>query len=370
MEVGGGRISWLPIPRFSSLDFDEIQDNYICKNQPVVIENGVTNTKAYQNWNLDYFIDHLGDKFVTVRTGTDTEDYRLGGYGNDQIKLLEYIKELREGTESSKNRYLAVQNLNRIFPEISSDVGIPYFVPNMHRGPFLWIAREGHFEYLHMDPDDNFLCIFTGQKKVRLFSPTMHDLLEVKELGTAGVSLHTHIDLSVEEEDPDQFFEVHPQLKNTTGYETILDPGNVLFLPFGWYHQVTTTKVCISVNYFCGDNKGEFMNRMFNSQCSNVFFHWILNRVEQIRNKQNNLYFRNCDVQYTDEMFKEALQGFFWRRFKEKATDEQYAQLTAIIRKYCDKRDIEQNVDGSLYVRAQKAPNFRALRHHVRSSKK
>jgi hypothetical protein len=39
------------------------------------------------------------------------------------------------------------------------------------RGPFLWIAPVGHYEYLHIDPDDNFLLILSGSKTIRLFAP-------------------------------------------------------------------------------------------------------------------------------------------------------------------------------------------------------
>jgi len=124
-------------------------------------------------------------------------------------KFSVYVEELEKGTKRARDQYLAVQNIHRAFPPIANEFQLPIFVPKIHRfpfplccchfhcyychfiilsypcyyylciklillhrsGPFLWIAPAGHFEYLHIDPDDNFLLILSGSKTVRLFSP-------------------------------------------------------------------------------------------------------------------------------------------------------------------------------------------------------
>ena len=39
---------------------------------------------------------------------------------------------------------------------------VPPLVGKLHAGPFMWIAPKGHYEYCHMDPDDNFLLILVN----------------------------------------------------------------------------------------------------------------------------------------------------------------------------------------------------------------
>ncbi len=56
----------------------------------------------------------------------------------------------------------------------------------------MWIAPAGHFEYLHIDPDDNFLCIVSGSKRVRLFSPGTSPWKQNKRRKSSGSSIGLH----------------------------------------------------------------------------------------------------------------------------------------------------------------------------------
>ena len=61
----------------------------------------------------------------------------------------------------SKSRYLAALNIKRALPDISDQTHIPDFFKDhkVHAGPFLWLARDGHYEYTHFDPQ-NRCCIY------------------------------------------------------------------------------------------------------------------------------------------------------------------------------------------------------------------
>lgn len=77
----------------------------------------------------------------------------------------------------------------------------------------------------------------------------------------AGYTLQTQMDLGflTEESRADEeetFFKEFPQFTDVVCEECTLGRGDMLFIPFGYWHQVTTLDVTISVNFFCGDETG------------------------------------------------------------------------------------------------------------------
>ena len=88
----------------------------------------------------------------------------------------------------------------------------------------LWIGMKGVVMPLHYDSTDNFYVPFFGRKKVVLVEPG-----HVEELGRfpnghplAG-SARADVDLDV--------------LDDLEIFETVIAPGDVLYLPANWWHQ-------------------------------------------------------------------------------------------------------------------------------------
>ena len=95
----------------------------------------------------------------------------------------------------SKSRYLAALNIKRALPDISDQTHIPDFFKNhkVHAGPFLWLARDGHYEYTHFDPDEGCLIIIEGKKQVRLFDSKDPSLLKPNKYGSMGRTIQSSI---------------------------------------------------------------------------------------------------------------------------------------------------------------------------------
>ena len=95
----------------------------------------------------------------------------------------------------SKSRYLAALNIKRALPNISDQTHIPDFFKDhkVHAGPFLWLARDGHYEYTHFDPDEGCLIIIEGKKQVRLFDSTDPSLLKPNKYGSMGRTIQSSI---------------------------------------------------------------------------------------------------------------------------------------------------------------------------------
>ncbi|MBE9182739.1 cupin-like domain-containing protein, partial [Oculatella sp. LEGE 06141] len=111
-----------------------------------------------------------------------------------------------------------------------------------------------HTSCLHYDPMDGTLTQLYGAKKILLFPPSqLYNLYPTSVLKHLRYGLQLRAVYSqVYPENPD--FNAFPKFKQALKqYQVgILNPGEILFLPAGWWHEVTSLEndmVC-SVNRF------------------------------------------------------------------------------------------------------------------------
>ncbi|KAL6042699.1 jmjC domain-containing protein 5 isoform X2 [Balamuthia mandrillaris] len=263
------------VPRLEQPSVELFLKEYWRKGKPVVITGALENWPALSKWNLDGLKEELKGFNVEVRQNTNTKEYRQGhSFAPRKMKFEEYVDDLQSGAKASRNRYMAVQNVKKTFPSLNQDFSIPSYVPKTHRGPFMWIAPPGHFEYVHIDPDDNFLCIVRGQKRVLLFNPAHLPKMSVNPLGSLGFTLQTQMDLlgdgscltSQDKPSLEQLHDTYPSFEDVVCEECTIQDGEILFIPFGYWHQVTSLTACISINFFCGDTDGNFLWKLIDPQ--------------------------------------------------------------------------------------------------------
>ena len=96
-------------------------------------------------------------------------------------------------------------------------------------------STKGHYEFCHFDPDDNFLVMIRGRKRVRLFGYGHLESLYPNPLGSYGKTVQSRVDL--DNVDPATFPLFGQKL---TCQQTVLHPGEMLFIPAFYWHQVTT----------------------------------------------------------------------------------------------------------------------------------
>lgn len=95
---------------------------------------------------------------------------------------------------------------------------------------------------------DNFLIQVKGKKRVVLFSPT--DALNLYLVGDKSSVLDiTNPDLVR-----------YPLFANTTRYECEMNPGDILYIPALWFHNVVSLDFSVAVNMFWKHMPPEFFD--------------------------------------------------------------------------------------------------------------
>ena len=95
---------------------------------------------------------------------------------------------------------------------------------------------------LHTDPHHNLLCQVVGRKYVRLYRPSLAPALYPHPTG-----MHTNssrVDLDA----PDHG--AFPAFGAAPWADVALEPGQMLYIPRGWWHYVKSLSLSFSVSYW------------------------------------------------------------------------------------------------------------------------
>jgi len=106
--------------------------------------------------------------------------------------------------------------------------------------PRFWIGPAGTVTPLHCDYDDNIFAQIWGSKRIFLCPPHHEEFLYASEANPVlfGSPFNP--------EAPD--FERYPLARQAALVEVIVQPGDMLYVPAGWYHQVSALSFSLSCN--------------------------------------------------------------------------------------------------------------------------
>lgn len=231
------------IERKSSLSREYFLENYYAKNTPVIITNIMHNWKALQLWTPEYLREKYGDAEVQIQANRNSDpDYEIKIENHKKLVLFrEYVDMVVSG---SGNDYYMVANNQTLereeFKPLFNDIEIfpEYLNPEDTKGRvFFWFGPKGTITPLHHDPVNLILTQVSGRKLIKLISPQQTPLM------------YNHIGVfsKVDGENPD--YNKYPLYKEAKIIEVILEPGEAIFIPVGWWHHVKSLDVSISVSF-------------------------------------------------------------------------------------------------------------------------
>lgn len=316
------------IPRvpFGELSVDRFQEEYFSKAKPVII-TGMTENWPCRQWTIEGLMKRVGDNQVLIRGKTDKEDYKLGkSYIIRRDTFHNYCQDLLKSNSRARSSYLAVASLHQAFPQLLPDLPFPVYLAQngkLHLGPYMWVALKDHYEFCHYDPDDNFLLMIQGRKQIRLFGLDSLECMYPNTLGSQGKTIQSQVNLDC----PD--LKKYPLFGQVNCQHTILYPGETLFIPAFYWHQVTALDTGISCNMFYGDTgPSHYLEKVLKPPYRDHFQFWLWNIIEQNR---------GCDTfPKMLHRFKEVLTHFFLKQWHEEASDDQIERVIEMVQEKMD----------------------------------
>lgn len=233
--------------------------------EPRVVLENAQHWRALRAWCPDYLKSIAGASEVSVREtdGPPRNIYQNLAQGGkiSFSQYLDWVLETANGedfralekrcstvsdivravcnTGFESSYYLDVK-LGALSKELLNDVQIPKWYKADPVDVLLWCGVLGTSSGLHFDITPNCNVQVAGKKHFILFSPSQCRLLYRVRGGA-----HCRFDPNIPN------FDQFPLAQHAIGWRCTLHVGESLYIPAGWFHQVTVTSAwALNVNFF------------------------------------------------------------------------------------------------------------------------
>ncbi len=239
--------STLSVETVDRIQPQEFARSFIRRNKPVLMTGMMNEWPAMQTWSFE-FLYRLGSKeSVLLEEGNVMQD----DTSFRKQSFQDYLRQLIEETEQGDNKpYLSVFKIFERFPHLKNDVD--FSIINQHKlkaSTVGWIGPAGTVTGYHIDWGDNILAQICGRKCIHLAAPEESDNMYVSPKFDQGTTISS-VDLQCVDH------EKFPRFKNVKHHRIELHPGQMLFIPRGWWHDVRSLDKSISVSNITYDLKG------------------------------------------------------------------------------------------------------------------
>lgn len=227
------------IKSINGINDKEFKEHYFYPQKPVVIRGFAEDYPAGQKWNMDYIKNVCGDVVVDIFDNSNKNSESAFTKPDLKMKFSEYVDIVVENKPTSMRIFLF--NMFKCRPELRKDFPCPaMFKGILGRIGFMFFGAKGIKVRIHQDMDMSnvILTQFYGRKKVVLIAPKYSDLLYKLPYNT-----HSLIDL----DNPD--YQKYPGLRYIETQECILERGDALYMPSGYWHYITYLDGGFSVSY-------------------------------------------------------------------------------------------------------------------------
>lgn len=233
------------VERREQIEPEEFQRRHIEGFRPLLLCGHARHWPALQRWQFEALRERFGAQEVQIQSGRD-QDARFEENSEALRRQVSFAKFLHYAQHSAPGnaQYLTANNhlLRRPeFAELLDDVGeLPPLVDRAQLASqaHLWIGPGGTNTPMHHDCCMLFHTQIVGAKRWRLISP----------LDWGRMDNRHHVFSPIDLDAPD-LLDRHPQFRGARVLDVTVQPGETLFLPLGWWHQVSGLAPSVSISY-------------------------------------------------------------------------------------------------------------------------
>jgi hypothetical protein len=224
-----------PVTVVDSITPEEFRKNFYRTNTPVVIKGFSKNWPARDKWDWDYFKQMVGEKEVGVYNNVKSDAYTPINKADGYMKFGEYLDMVKKGPVELR---IFLFNIFQHAPQLVNDFSWPeeFMKGFVKKFPMLFVGGAGSITHMHFDIDLSHILHtqFMGRKRVLLFPYEQQRRLYRKPFEV--LSLADFSRYYQNNGTPD--YEKFPALKLANGYDFILEHGDTLFMPAGYWHHM------------------------------------------------------------------------------------------------------------------------------------
>jgi hypothetical protein len=214
---------------------EDFRINYYEVKKPLIIKDLAKQWPAYNKWTWDYFKQLVGDKRVGLYNNIKSDAYTPINTADDYRTFGEYIDMITSGPAAWR---IFLFNIFDHAPQLINDFTWPEDLMKSYvkKYPMLFVGGATSITHMHFDIDLSHILHtqFAGRKRVLLFPHEEQYKLYRKPyevLSLADFSNYHHLNGTPN-------YQEFPAIKHARGYEVILDHGDTLFMPAGYWHHM------------------------------------------------------------------------------------------------------------------------------------
>lgn len=221
-------ISLAPVDLVQNINREEFLTNYFIPCKPVVIRNLSASWPALQKWTFEYLKEIAGNQVVPLYDSSKADPSKPINAPAAEMRFADYLDLIQK--EPTDLRIFLFDPI-KYAPALLKDFQPPKELLGgfLDKYPNMFFGGKGSVTFLHYDIDlaHIFHTHFHGRKRVILFENKWKERLYCIPFATYALE-----DYTIENPDFDKF----PALKGISGFETLLEHGDTLFMPTGYWH--------------------------------------------------------------------------------------------------------------------------------------
>ncbi len=226
----------------SEFDPTVFHNQYFIPHIPLIVRGLFLEDDNYDRWNLDFLLSAVKDVErevpMTIFEKRENKHEQFFKSGSGMLADLKTALTLANSDPEANGKYYNL--LETKIPELIHQIAIPDYLKdktNSDEGQ-LWIGN-GNITATHFDVFNNFYFQIKGKKIFYLYDPASYFFLYPMGSNNTEIFDIENID-----------FTRYPLARKIKPIKVKLSPGDFLFLPSFWWHQVESEGPYISLNYW------------------------------------------------------------------------------------------------------------------------
>lgn len=220
----------------SSVNPNLIRKNFVKKGTPVVIRQGASNWKAFQEWDFAFFKNAYGDHPVILSNHKDIGDAA-------EESTTTNLRTIIDGIDQNSMQYARFNPLLDTYPHLQDSLDQDWLDQvrdtKIKKHHVLFIGNKGTKTNIHNAGNENIFVQIRGRKRWLLWDQMAHYIINPEV--NRGPAKASPINPN------QQYVAENPAYNHLPYYELILEPGDIILIPAYLWHYVENLTPTIGI---------------------------------------------------------------------------------------------------------------------------